>query len=80
MIVTKRKSVLALTRDRGEKMRCIYLDKNDSCAASPIRIGAEADLYKPEPETLTKFCKHEHDMKVCPRLMTYQEHLKSSNK
>ena len=55
-------------------MRCIYLDENDVCKAQPHNVGIE---YKPEAETLNNLCKHAYDMKGCPRLLTYQEHLKS---
>jgi hypothetical protein len=64
---------------RGEKMQCIYLDKDGNCRASPISAINDADRYKPEAGTLTKFCKHDYDMRSCPRLFTYQNHLKSQN-
>ena len=62
------------------KLKCIYLTNDDVCVASPIRIFKETDEYKPEPVTLQKYCKHESDMRCCPRLETYQNHLKSINK
>lgn len=58
-------------------MRCIYLNATDVCMAHPW--GEEFD-WKPEAETLTAYCKHAHDMRSCPRLVTYQNHLTAENK
>ena len=58
-------------------MRCIYLNANDVCKAHPY--GDTFD-YKPEAETLKAYCKHELDMRGCPRLTTYQAHLSALQK
>lgn len=61
-------------------MQCIYLTSDGICLATPIKPMNEAEYYKPEPETLTALCKHNYEMKNCPRLLTYQDHLKASQK
>lgn len=58
-------------------MRCIYLIEGDVCKAHPL---GDAYDYKPEAETISAYCKHPHDMRSCPRLVTYQNHLASEHK
>ncbi len=60
-------------------MRCIYLNKNDYCRASPLSAMNEADLYKPEEAVINEYCK-KNDFRTCPRLITYQAHLNASEK
>ena len=64
----------------GELVNCIYFANNE-CRAQPVVLGVSAmgEFYKPTEEDQTRFCRNTRSVgfRTCPRLLTYQGHLKA---
>jgi hypothetical protein len=60
------------------KMRCIFLDAQDHCLASPP-IAELRNIFTPEIEIKKEYCETENFGK-CPRLITTFEYFRAVNK
>lgn len=74
--MTGRSFILYSRVEVGEDpVDCVYLFK-DGCRAQPI-LDKEAGYYKPTEEDQRMYCRNHRQMRTCPRLQTYEIHLKA---
>jgi hypothetical protein len=62
--------------DVGENpVECVYLMSGE-CRAQPV-LSKETGYYKPTEEDRKTFCTNRYHMRECPRLQSYEVHLKA---
>lgn len=64
----------------GNLVNCVYFI-NEECWAQPfakqMQTGPAFEHYKPTEEDHKDWCKNRAMFRACPRLLTYQDHLKA---